>query len=128
MGILIILKRWLTKKATFKNPPAIHTFGICPKCNGTGRFPCPPTLKINWQRNGWYDFDPITNTIACPNCGEQYQYSHSTGIVKLNREGKPCLHQYVTELISQNIQRSECIHCGDEFFINLADLQISENY
>lgn len=126
MGMISFLKRWLSKSTT-RNITIHHTFGICPKCAGTGRIPCPPKSKINWQQNGWYDFDPTTDTIACHNCGFQYQYSKSTGIVQLNREGKPCSHQYITELISKNIQRNECIHCGDEYFFNLSYVQISEN-
>jgi hypothetical protein len=121
MGIISILRKWFRLPArSMEN--SNHQCGICPKCNGTGRIPCPPKSKINWQRNGWFDFDPITETIACPNCGDQYQYSQSTGIVRLNREGNPCLHQYVYELMSKNIQRYECIHCNDEFYINLSDL------
>ena len=127
MGMVSFLKRWLFNQRNH-NPVTIHCeFGICPECNGSGRIQCPSKSKINWQSNGWYDYDPITNTIACPNCGDQYQYSRPTGIVNLNREGKPCQHQYISELLSQYIQRNECIHCGDEFYINLQDLQISEN-
>lgn len=122
MGMISILVKWFfTGRRISHN---IEKFGICPKCKGTGRIACLPKIRTNFQRNGWYGYDPITNTIDCSNCGAQYQYSKSTGIVKLNTHGKPCLHQYASEQLSSNIHRHHCIHCGDEYYIKLDEFSI----
>ena len=97
--------------------------GVCPVCNGTGKMPCPDEATRGYGlKNGWYGYDKDTDTITCTNCGGQYMYSKPTGIVKLNKDGVPCKHEYTYAKGRWNCTHDyTCIHCGDHYMIDSGD-------
>ena len=89
--------------------------GRCPVCRGLGRMTSPPHLK---NANGWYGYDPETNTVPCKNCGGQYMMGTPSGRVPLNKAGEPCTHEYESNSPfgrNRGITDYICKHCGDKY-------------
>lgn len=74
--------------------------GKCPICFGTG---------------------VTSEQKLCCNCGGQYQYGKSTGIVRLNKNGDPCIHKYQYKNIGRCYHQYDCSECGDSFKIDSGD-------
>ena len=91
----------------------------CPKCDGTTRRPVPESSQ-KWK-NVIAGYDPVTDTFACDNCGGQTMSLRATGKVPLNRDGKPCLHNYERKLLRNCYHGYTCIHCGDHYTIDSGD-------
>jgi len=51
----------------------------------------------------------------CTNCGGQYPNRFPVGIVKLNDDGTPHVHEYVDVEISPTITAHTCPLCGDSY-------------
>ena len=98
-----------------------HETGTCPVCNGTGRRPCTEDLRHYAVKNGWYGYDPEDDTITCTNCGAQYQWGRPTGRVRLNKDGVPCTHSYISKIAGRCLHRYTCEHCGDQYDIDSGD-------
>ena len=101
-----------------------HTVGkvmllTCTVCAGTGRVP----VALEFERHKKYisGYDPIADTFGCINCGGQYQWPQSTGLVKPNREGVACVHQYTGRTIGRCLHEHVCRHCGDYHQIDSGD-------
>lgn len=91
--------------------------GICPVCNGTGRMPAGDS-KYKHITAG---YDQSTDTFACSNCGGQYMFGRPSGKVKLNKEGNPCRHSYVSSNAGRCLTDYNCVHCGDRYQIDSGD-------
>jgi hypothetical protein len=104
-------------------PQRGKALGICPRCNGSTRFP-----YTGHSPEYIWGYDPATRTIPCVNCGGQYQGippGHIPGRVPLAEDGKPCLHAY--EEFGSSYQRMHgqhyyrCTRCGDTHYIDSGD-------
>jgi len=91
--------------------------GTCPVCNGSTRKPA----GDNKYKHVIAGYDKDTDTFACDNCGSQYMYSRSTGEVKLNKEGVPCTHSYVSSNAGRCLTNYVCKHCDDRYQIDSGD-------
>ncbi len=85
--------------------------GICPVCDGTKQVPISDNLKK------WF---PQRTTMDCLNCGGQYEFGTSSGLVPLNIDGIPCTHEYETHrkiagLKGTSRTEYKCRHCNDTF-------------
>lgn len=95
------------------------TQGTCPVCKGTCRVPVPQDQQqYKTSRSG---YDPATDTFPCTNCGAQYMFGVSTGLVKLDHSGQPCTHQYEYKLAGRCYHRYTCKNCGDVYYIDSGD-------
>ena len=92
-------------------------YGTCPVCSGSGRVPAgdDPYKKI------MYSYDETTDTLACCNCGGQYQWGRPTGKVRLRDDGTPCIHQYTSRIVGRCLTQYCCIHCDDIYEIDSGD-------
>lgn len=90
----------------------------CPECNGSTRKPY--NLDPSWKRV-IAGYDAETDSLPCSNCGSQYMFSRSTGLVNLNREGVPCTHVYKGQNAGRCLTEYTCIHCGDRYQIDSGD-------
>jgi len=91
----------------------------CTVCAGSGRVPVVPELERHKRYISGYD--PVTDTLGCSNCGGQYQWPKPTGLVKANRLGEPCVHQYTGRTIGRCLHENVCLHCGDYHQIDSGD-------
>jgi len=92
--------------------------GVCPVCNGTTRVPADPNDR---HRSVCAGYDEKTETHECRNCGSQYQFCKSTGRVPMDKDGKPCAHEYVGQNAGRCYTRYECVRCGDVYHIDSSD-------
>jgi hypothetical protein len=93
--------------------------GTCPVCNGTKRIPVSASAES--YKDIIAGYDKVTDTFACNNCGGQYMYGKSTGLVKLREDGTPCQHEYTGKTVSNCYHRYVCKHCGDMHHIDSGD-------
>lgn len=102
---------------TYTSIPA--GYGECPKCNGTGRIPLPESQrKYTSVMSGYHSED---DTIRCYNCGGQTMGMTAQGYVKLNKQGKPCLHNYVREVVGRCLTEYTCTECESSYEIDSGD-------
>lgn len=95
-------------------------YATCPICNGTKRVT--PDVASRPYVDIIAGYDKLSDTLACINCGGQYQFGKSTGKVPLRRDnGEPCVHKYVGENISRCYYGYTCIYCGDYYTIDSGD-------
>ena len=94
--------------------------GVCPVCKGSCRVLLP--VKHQSYKDRIAEYDPVTNTIPCNNCGGQKMFTKPSGIV-LRRllDGKPCEHKYSANTISNCYTRHHCMYCGDSYNIDSGD-------
>ena len=92
-------------------------YGTCPVCNGTHRVPA----GDNKYKNVIAGYDKDTDTFACTNCGGQYMFGSPRGQVRLNKDGVPCTHQYVSKTVGRCLTEYLCVHCGDRYQIDSGD-------
>lgn len=95
--------------------------GICPVCNGTGRMPTPDNLRKYGESQGWYGYSKDDDCCTCTNCGGQTMSGHATGMVSLNKEGLPCVHEYTHYLAGRCYHRYTCKHCNEVYYIDSGD-------
>lgn len=91
--------------------------GVCPICNGTGRRPA----GDNQYKHVISGYDKETDTFGCNNCGGQYMYGTPRGEVRLNSEGVPCTHHYISKNVGRCLTEYTCKHCGDRYQIDSGD-------
>jgi hypothetical protein len=91
--------------------------GVCPVCKGTKRV---PTTDDN-HRGCCAGYDEKTDTSACRNCGFQYMFGRSSGMVPLRPDGTPCTHEYRSWNAGRCLTGYECEHCGDRYEIDSGD-------
>lgn len=96
---------------------ATHT---CPVCDGTGRGHAASTRTAQSYKYT-YGYDEASHTLLCRNCGGQYMSLKPTGKVRLDREGKPCVHEYSHRSAGRCYHEYTCKHCGDVHFIDSGD-------
>jgi hypothetical protein len=95
---------------------------VCPVCNGTTQMPCPDELRNMAMQYGWWNYNVEKDTIACRNCGGQYQFGKPTGLVPMDDEGKPCEHNYAASAGQWRCTTNySCALCGDQFMIDSGD-------
>lgn len=81
--------------------------GTCPVCNGTLKQPSPKHLISHYGPE-----------MPCRNCGGQYMSGKPTGLVRLNKDGEPCTHEYEARYPfgrHRGITDYTCKHCGDKY-------------
>ena len=66
-------------------------------------------------------YDEQTDTLPCNNCGGQYMFGRPTGQVRLNKDGEPCTHQYVSKYIGRCLTEYFCVWCADKHTIDSGD-------
>ena len=93
--------------------------GTCPVCNGTGRQPATADQKRYAKVLAGYNTDD--DTIGCRNCGGQRMFGKPTGRVKLNKEGVPCTHSYVSSNAGRCLTNYTCQFCDDRYQIDSGD-------
>lgn len=93
--------------------------GTCPVCNGTKRVPVPS--EAQGYKKSISGYDPGTDTFPCSNCGGQYMSGRPTGQVNLRKDGQPCIHEYISELLGRCYRGYTCKHCGDYHTIDSGD-------
>ena len=87
---------------------------VCPVCNGTKEVPITDYDKQwSWNKGKTH--------LPCRNCGAQYQWGNATGKVRLNKEGKPCVHKYESRTVGRCLNEYTCIHCNDRYQIDSSD-------
>ena len=89
-------------------------YGVCPVCNGTKEVP----LTENEKRYSWNEGKTYRN---CGNCGAQKMYGVSTGKVRLNKNGEPCVHKYSSRNAGRCLTDYTCSECGDSYQIDSGD-------
>lgn len=91
----------------------------CPKCNGSGRRPCPYLQSLKFRLA---TFDPKDNTLACDNCGGQTMSLRATGATRVDpATGLGCLHSYVGRNAGRCYTVYTCSKCGDRYDIDSSD-------
>ena len=91
--------------------------GTCPVCNGSGR----KQAYDSPYKSVLAGYDKETDTLPCTNCGGQYMYGRPTGQVRLNKDGEPCTHQYVSKYIGRCLTEYFCVWCADRHTIDSGD-------
>lgn len=91
--------------------------GTCPVCNGSGR----KQAYDSPYKSVLAGYDEQTDTLPCTNCGGQYMYGRPTGQVRLNKDGEPCTHKYVSKTVGRCLTEYTCEHCGDRYQIDSGD-------
>lgn len=92
-------------------------YGTCPVCEGTGRIPA-GDYRYKHITAG---YDKETDTLCCRNCGGQYMYGRPTTQVRLDKDGKPCVHKYTSRTIGRCLTEYRCENCGDRYEIDSSD-------
>lgn len=92
-------------------------YGTCPVCEGTGRVPAGDYKYKHIVAT----YDKETDTLACTNCGGQTMGLKGHGQVPLNKEGKPCKHEYTSRNIGRCLTEYTCKHCGHRYEIDSSD-------
>ena len=91
--------------------------GVCPVCNGSGQVPLTDEEKsYSWNRD--------KTSKNCHNCGGQYMFGSASGLVPLNKNGDPCVHEYEANWPygrNRGITDYKCKHCGDSYTIDSTD-------
>jgi hypothetical protein len=94
-------------------------YGECPKCNGTGRMPIEEhQRKYANVMSGYRSED---DSLRCDNCGGQTMGLTAYGYVKHNKQGKPCLHNYVGRNAGRCLTEYTCTECGSRYEIDSGD-------
>jgi len=89
-------------------------YGVCPVCNGSGKVALTDEdKKWSWNRDRTHK--------ECGNCGGQYMSGTGTGKVRLDKDGKPCVHKYVSRNAGRCLTEYTCENCGDKFHIDSSD-------
>lgn len=96
-----------------------HNKVTCPVCNGTKRRPVPDSMKQ--YKSVMASYDPVTDTLACNNCGAQYMFGSATGLVNVNSQGQPCMHRYISTSGGRCLTNYVCADCGDQYQIDSSD-------
>lgn len=91
--------------------------GTCLVCSGSGRVAA-GDYKYKHVVAG---YDKETDTLACTNCGAQYMYGRSSGKVRLDKNGEPCVHRYTSRNVGRCLTEYTCIQCGDNYQIDSGD-------
>lgn len=91
----------------------------CTVCNGTCRVAV--TAEHERYKTRIWGYNADTDTFPCSNCGGQYQWPEPTGLVKPNRAGVACVHQYSSRTIGRCLHEHICQHCGDYYQIDSGD-------
>lgn len=94
-----------------------HNYGTCPVCKGSGRVPA-GNSSLKTVVSG---YDEVSDTFKCRNCGGQYMYGTPSGKVRLNKEGLPCVHFYVSSKVGNCLHQYVCQQCSDHFQIDSGD-------
>lgn len=89
-------------------------FGVCPVCEGAKKI----ALTDSEKKHAW---NQGRTHWTCTNCGGHYQSGSASGLVRLNRQGKPCEHKYVSSHAGRCLTNYECEHCGDRYQIDSGD-------
>jgi DNA-directed RNA polymerase subunit RPC12/RpoP len=66
-------------------------------------------------------YDQNTDTFGCTNCGGQYMYGQSSGMVRLRPDGIPCTHKYTSRTVGRCLTEYTCEHCGEKYQIDSGD-------
>lgn len=91
--------------------------GVCPVCNGSGR-----KAAGDYQyKHVIAGYDKDTDTLPCTNCGGQYMFGSPSGKVRLNKDGVPCTHQYVSKYVGRCLTEYFCVWCADKHQIDSGD-------
>jgi hypothetical protein len=85
--------------------------GTCPKCHGTKRISYAGVQKHTSYIKGYNAAD---NSVVCDNCGGQTTEGKASGLVFLNKNKEPCLHDYTEKVY----YRYTCKHCGSRYEID----------
>lgn len=88
-------------------------YGECPVCHGTGINHLSPEEQLKYWGN--------PKQVKCNNCGGQTMSGSPRGYVRLNKEGKPCIHRYIGKQSGRCYVVYDCIHCGDHYDIDSGD-------
>lgn len=92
-------------------------YGTCPVCQGTGRI-----VAGDYEyKRVISSYDEATDTLACSNCGGYYMYGRLTTQVRLDKEGKPCVHNYNSRTIGRCLTEYLCENCNDRYEIDSGD-------
>ena len=91
--------------------------GTCPVCNGSGR----KQAYDSPYKSVLAGYDEQTDTLPCTNCGGQYMYGRPTGQVRLNKDGEPCTHKYVSKSVGRCLTEYFCVWCADRHTIDSGD-------
>lgn len=89
-------------------------YGTCPVCNGEGQFPL-----TDEEKSKWYNKDSTHR--QCGNCGGRTMGQKGYGQVRLNKEGKPCIHKYTSRNAGRCLTRYTCNDCGHSYEIDSGD-------
>jgi DNA-directed RNA polymerase subunit RPC12/RpoP len=77
------------------------------------------------RKNGWFGYDPKSDTIRCDNCGGQTMMHTCSGKTFARADGTPCLHEYVGLSDPHETMRGwhkyRCKHCPDYYEIDSGD-------
>ena len=95
----------------------MSNYGICPVCDGTKRVPAGDSK----YKSVIAGYDKDTDTFGCTNCGGQYMFGRPTGQVRLNKDGQPCTHQYVSKSVGRCLTEYFCVWCADKHTIDSGD-------
>lgn len=94
--------------------------GVCPVCKGS----CRVLLPVEHQsyKDRIAEYDPVTNTIPCNNCGGQKMFTKPSGIVPLRWfDNSPCEHEYSTRVMGNCYTQYTCKFCTDMYNIDSGD-------
>jgi hypothetical protein len=93
-------------------------YGVCPVCNGTRR--C--NAGSDKYKNMYYNYDSVTDTLPCNNCGGQTMGQFPTGEVPLRKDNsQPCKHEYRVLQLGRCLVEYSCNHCSYVFQIDSGD-------
>ena len=99
------------------NPVYPVDVGVCPVCNGTKR-----QHYAGKYQDSVAGFSKVDHTIPCQNCGGQYMFGTSTGLVRHTKDTNlPCTHDYTCTSSKNCLHTFVCKHCGDTFQIDSGD-------
>jgi hypothetical protein len=90
---------------------------ICPCCGGNKRIHA-GDYKYKTITAG---YDPLSDTLACTNCGGQYMFGRPTGEVNINKDGVACVHSYTSKNVGRCLTEYTCEYCGDKHTIDSGD-------
>ena len=93
--------------------------GTCPVCNGTKRVTVPAHQQA--YKHVYSGYEPESDPLPCHNCGAQYMYGTSSGQVRLNKDGVPCIHRYTSRTVGRCLTQYTCTECGDSYQIDSGD-------
>lgn len=94
-------------------------WAVCPVCGGHKEIPVPDKEQKTYQFFASYNKE--RKTIACHNCGGQYQSMNPIGLVKVTPDNKPCIHYYRYTNPRRCFHIYDCEFCGDHYEIDSSD-------